>query len=317
MPLRETETNLLKLFFAESGYPWALQECMFPEPQARSALSWWACWAQQRARTALSLHSLWELLSASEAFWDSPMIPNIKCNEDPSGVIPPVQHPLLHGLLKPKHCMQLLPANLGWWCANALISKQWGRSDPAAVPYLYSHIFCWRGKKKVLFSLGATWGLPRLCSNSDVLWKGGVWRAGSSSISLVWSAIDHRSDSLLSKPKRRAVCSLLQPGLISVWAWLSSSTAHSCTELCSRAPRASLFKCGGWGLLTACVLCIFGPQTEDIAASGDINAIFGSLGLWKCIEIIYGRASDVFLSLPICFLRRTVLKKEAGQYISW
>lgn len=148
MPLRETETNLLKLFFAESGYPWALQECMFPEPQARSALSWWACWVQQRARTALSLHSLWELLSASEAFWDSPMIPNIKCNEDPSGVIPPVQHPLLHGLLKPKHCMQPLPANLGWWCANALISKQWGRSDPAAVPYLYSHIFCWRGKKK-------------------------------------------------------------------------------------------------------------------------------------------------------------------------
>lgn len=193
------------------------------------------------------------------------------------------------------------------------VRPQWPSCSSLSV---FSYLLL-EGKKKVLFSLGATWGLPRLCSNSDVLWKGGVWRAGSSSISLVWSAIDHRSDSLLSKPKRRAVCSLLQPGLISVWAWLSSSTAHSCTELCSRAPRASLFKCGGWGLLTACVLCIFGPQTEDIAASGDINAIFGSLGLWKCIEIIYGRASDVFLSLPICFLRRTVLKKEAGQYISW
>lgn len=156
MPLRETETNLLKLFFAESGYPWALQECMFPEPQARSALSWWACWVQQRARTALSLHSLWELLSASEAFWDSPMIPNIKCNEDPSGVIPPVQHPLLHGLLKPKHCMQPLPANLGWWCANALISKQWGRSDPAVFSYLLLE-----GKKKSAFQFGSNLRTPK------------------------------------------------------------------------------------------------------------------------------------------------------------
>lgn len=62
---------------------------------------------------------------------------------------------------------------------------------------------------------------------------------------------------------------------------------------------------------TACVLCVFGHQAEGIAANRDINTIFRSLGLWKCIEIISGRASEVFLSLPICFLRRVVLKKEA------